>query len=196
MFDRFLVWVLSRFIPLGGSEYLIYYAYAAAAVGTAVTVQNQAYANRMRQQQLEEELRSRELAALDEENQRLQALREANQDILVRAGGIDAWASPSLIAARNFNFKMGMEDIENIRLNLQQARSSVAARISVLKKNTRATQIAGLFEIASIGLNAASAYGQLGKTGTKAIPKDGSGGINQKLGVGILDTPGGTGALS
>ena len=196
MFERFMFWLLSRFFPLGGSEYLIYYAYAAAAAGTVITVQNQAYANRMRQQQLEEELRSKELAALDEENQRLMALRDANEQMLIRAGGIDAWASPSLIAARNFNFKMGMEDIENIRLNLQTERSSVANRISVLKANTRATQLAGIFEVAGIFAQGADAYGQLGKFKTKKVPTGGKGGINEKMGVGILDTPGGTGALS
>ena len=193
MFERFLVWMLRWFCPAFGSEYLIYWAYAAAAAGTVVTVQDQRYANAMRQQQLEEELRSNELAALDEENNRLMALRLANDEMLVNAGGIDAWASPSLIAARNFNFRMGMQDITNIRYNLQAARSGVASRISVLKANSRAVTTAGIFEVAGYAMGAADTYGQLGKP---KIPKDGSGGINEKMGVGILDTPGGTGALA
>jgi len=177
MFERFLVWMLRWFCPAFGSEYLIYWAYAAAAAGTYVTVQDQKYANAMRQQQLEEELRSNELSALDEENNRLMALRLANDEMLVNAGGIDAWASPSLIAARNFNFRMGMQDITNTRYNLQAARSGVASRISVLKANSRAVTTAGIFEVAGYALGAADSYSKLKKpkVETGSIPPVGSG---------------------
>lgn len=146
----------------GGATFYIYMAFAAA--GTAVTVQDQRNANRMREMQLNEELRSNELAALDEENNRLMALRLANDELLTNAGGIDAWASPSLIAARNFNFQMGMEDITNLRYNLQGQRSGIANRIGILQANSKAVLTAGIFEIAGIAASAYDAYGKLGKT--------------------------------
>jgi hypothetical protein len=157
----------------GGATFYIYMAFAAA--GTAVTVQDQRYANKARQMQLEEELRSNELAALDEENNRLMALRLANDELLVNAGGVDAWASPSLIAARNFNFQMGMEDITNIRMNLQATRSAVSTRIGILKNNSRAVTTAGIFELAGIGASVYDAYGKLGKTAldTGVLSSDG-----------------------
>ncbi len=159
----------------------IYYIYlAAVAAGTAVTVSDTRNANTRREQILEQELRSNELAALDEENQRLIALRLANDDILVRAGGVDAYASPSLIAARNFNFQMGMEDIENIRFNVASERAGISARIGILKSNSRATFVAGIFEVAGIVAGGLDARSQLGKKKTTAK-------IGQSLGE--LDLP-------
>jgi len=175
----------------GGATF--YLAMAAMAAGTAVTTIDTINANKRRQQILEQELRQQELQALDEENQRLIALRLANEDMLVQNSGIEAWASPSLIAARAFNFQMGMDDIENIRLNKFAARAGTSAQIAILKANSRATAIAGIFEIAGTALSAMDAKGQLGKTakspptGTKAV--SGSG-INRTHGVGILDVPG------
>lgn len=196
MADRFLVWLLKRFFPMADGGATFYIAMAAMAAGAAVTTIDQINANKRREQILEAELRSQELAALDEENQRLIALRLANEDMLVRAGGVDAWASPSLIAARSFNFQMGMEDIENIRFNLSAARAGISAKIAILKDNSRATATAGIFEVAGIVAGGFDAKSQLGKTSTiKSVPTGGGGGINEALGVGILDTPGGRGAL-
>ena len=177
----------------GGATF--YIAMAAAAAGTVVTTLDTIDANRRRQAILEQEIRSEELAALDEEVQRLRALRMANDELLVGADGIDAWASPSLIAAREFNFKMGLEDIANSRYNVGDVRAGIGARINILKRNTRASAAAGIFEIAGIAASTANASSMLKKppTGTNAI--SGSG-INADLGVGILDTPGGTGALA
>ena len=155
----------------GGST--LYYIYMAAAVaGTAVTVSDTRAMNKRREMILEQELRSNELAALDEENQRLMALRLANDEILTRAGGIEAWASPSLIAARNFNFQMGMEDIENIRFNVSSARAGISAKIGMLKANSRATLTAGIFEVAGIVAGGLDAKSQLGKTAT-TVPSGG-----------------------
>jgi hypothetical protein len=170
----------------GGATF--YLAMAAVAAGTAVTTMDTINANKERQRILEQELRSNELAALDEENRRLLALREANDDILVNAGGIDAWASLSLIAARKFNFKTGMEDIENIRFNVAGMRAGISARIGILKANSKATLTSGILSIAATGLSAASKASALSKT--KAVPTGGAGGINATHGVGILDTPG------
>ena len=167
-----------------------FYYFMAAAAGTAVNVQDQRFANEVREQQLEEELRSRELAALDEENDRLRSLTMANDELLVNAGGVDAFASPSLIAARNFNFKIGMEDITNIRLNLQSARSGVAARIGILKHNSRAVATAGIFEMAGFVLGGLDSLNKLSKTTTSSIPTGGAGGANATRGIGHLDLPG------
>lgn len=146
----------------GGMTFYLYMA--ATAAGTVVTTQNQIKTNKARQMQLDAELRSNELAALDEENQRLMALQFANDEMVVSAGGIDAWASPSLIAARNFNFQMGMEDITNIRQNLMATRAGIESRISILKSNTRAARTAGIFELAGIAANTKYGHDQLGKT--------------------------------
>lgn len=143
-----------------------YLAMAAMAAGTVVTTIDQINANKARQKILEAELRSNELAALDEENRRLIALRLANDDILAGAGGILAFASPSLIAGRAFNFEMGMQDIANIRFNLANVRSTVSARISILRANSRATLVAGIFEIAGTAFAAAGKAGELKKAAT------------------------------
>ena len=148
----------------GGATF--YIAMAAMAAGTAVTTMDTINANKRRQQILEQELRSNELAALDEENDRLIALRLANDDMLVNAGGIDAWASPSLIAARHFNFQMGIQDIENIRYNVASTRAGISARIGMLKANSRATLTAGIFEIVGTAAMGYSKHAQLGKTAT------------------------------
>lgn len=149
---------------MDGGATAFYFYMAATAAGTAITVNDQVNANKRRQMVLEQELRSNELAALDEENRRLQTLRFANEDMIVNAGGIDAWASPSLIAARHFNFKMGMEDITNIRTNLAATRAGISARIGILKSNSRATIAGGIFEIAGIAANTVYGARQLGKT--------------------------------
>ena len=142
----------------GGASFYIFMA--ATAAGTAVQTMDTIYANEERERILEQELRSNELAALDEENRRLQMLREANEDILAHAGGIDAFASPSLVAARAFNFRMGMQDIANIRLNLAGARAGIAARIGILRSNTRATRTSGILSMIATAASAA----QKGKT--------------------------------
>jgi hypothetical protein len=168
-----------------------FYYYLAAAAGTAITVQDQRFANEVREQQLEEELRTKGLAALDEENERLRSLSFANEELMVNAGGVDAFASPSLIAARNFNFRIGMEDITNIRLNLQTARSGIAARIGILKHNSRAVLTAGIFDIAGIAIGGFDALGQLGKPKLlQPLPVGGTGGANAIGGIGHLDLPG------
>ena len=121
-----------------------------SAGGTAVTTADNISANKDRERQLERELHTNELAALDEENRRLIELREANDQILANAGGIDAYASPSLIAARAFNFTMAMEDISNIHLNLASDRSGISSRIAILQSNSRASRVGGIFEMAGI----------------------------------------------
>ena len=138
----------------GGASF--YIMMAAAAAGTAVSVSDSINSNRERQRVLEQELRSNELAALDEENERLIALREANEEILAGAGNIDPYASPSLLAARAFNFEMGMQDIENIRFNVANARAGVSARIGILKRNSRVATTKGIFELIGIGASTAN----------------------------------------
>lgn len=147
----------------GGAAFY-YFSMAAVAAGTIVTTIDTINANKRRQMILEQELRTNELAALDEENQRLIALREANDEMLANSGGVDAWASPSLIAARAFNFKMGFEDIENIRFNQLNSDAGISARIGILKSNSHATLAAGIFQVAAQAFGAADKRSQLGKT--------------------------------
>ena len=166
MFNRIIRFFLSLFFPAFGTEYLVYWAYAAVAVGTVVTTIDQVNANKARELILEEELRSNELAALDEENRRLIALRLANDEILAGAGGILAFASPSLIAGRAFNFEMGMQDIANIRFNVANVRSQISAKISILRANSRATITAGIFEVAGTALTAQAKFQRFKKPPT------------------------------
>jgi hypothetical protein len=149
-----------------GGNALYYWTLAIAAAGTVVQTQDQIAANRERQKILEQELRSNELAALDEENNRLIALRLANDDMLVNAGGVDAWASPSLIAGRAFNFQMGMQDIANIRFNVADSRAAISARIGILQNNSSAIKTAGIFEVAGIFAKGASSASLLAKSTT------------------------------
>ncbi len=146
---------------------LFYFAMAATAAGTAVSTIDTINANKARQRILEQELRTNELAALDEENQRLIALREANDELLVNSGGIEAYGSPSLIAARAFNFQMGMEDIENIRFNQKSSEAGISARILILKSNSHATLTSGILQIAATAFSAGSKYQQLKKPPSK-----------------------------
>ena len=146
----------------GGATF--YLALAAMTAGTVISTTDTIRANKERAAQLESELRDNELAALDEENRRLLALREANDDLLVNAGGIDAYASPSLIAARSFNFKIGMQDIENTQYNLLAARAATSVAIGILKRNSRATLQAGIFEVAGNIFAGFDAKSSLSKT--------------------------------
>lgn len=176
MFERFLVWMLRRVCPTTGGEAALFYAYiAVAAVGTGISVYNQIDANRRRQAVLEAELRSAELAALDEENQRLQALREANDMMLANAQGIEAWASPSLIAGREFNFRMTHQDIENTRFNLMTEKANIGAKIGMLQKNSRLAVAKGIFDIAQSVFGAMYTKSTLAKGGTEGqVLKTGS----------------------
>jgi len=144
-----------------------YFFLALTAAGTATTAIDTVNSNKERQRILDAELRSNELVALDEENQRLQLLREANEEILANAGGVDAYASPSLIAARDFNFKMGMQDIDNIRLNLAGVRAGISARIGILKANSRATITSGIFQVAGLAMQGKNQSSLLKKTETQ-----------------------------
>lgn len=130
----------------GGATFMIAMS-ALSAAGTAVGVADTINSNEARERQLLAERKQKELEALDAENVRLQGLNLANQDMLANANGIDAWSSPSLIASRNFNFRMAEQDIENTRYNLDIAKASIDSRIGVLKSNSRATFTAGIFEI-------------------------------------------------
>lgn len=177
----------------GGASFYIYLAIAAA--GSAYSAHENKQANRRRQAILEQELRSNELAALDEENRRIQMLREANDDMLANSGGIEAWASPSFLAAREFNFKMLDEDVKNIRYNTQATKADIGARIAILKRNSRAVWTKSIFDVATTAAYGSYKGSLLGST-TKRIPKGGKGGLNAEMGLGILDTPGGTGAIT
>lgn len=153
----------------GGAS--LYYFYAAvAATGVAVQTANQIEANKRREAILQQELQSNELAALDEENERLRAIRYANDEMLAKSGGVEAWASPSLIAMREFNFKVGFEDIQNTRYNIMNERAGIAARIGILKQNTRASIQSGIFQVAQIGMGAKLGADQLAASKAASSP--------------------------
>jgi hypothetical protein len=59
---------------------------------------------------------------------------------------------------------MGFEDISNIRFNKFSARAGISAQISILKSNSRAAQLSGIFEVAGIVAGGLDARAQLQKT--------------------------------
>lgn len=168
----------------GGATF--YLAMTMMAAGTAVMTVDQINANKARQRVLEQELRNQELAALDQENERLIALREANDQLLANSGNIDPYGSPSLLAARRFNFEMVEDDVTNIRHNLASSRAETSAQISILKANSRARLIAGILDTTGVGLQVYEGFmalqkpggadpSSLLKTGTKGKKLKGSG---------------------
>ena len=137
---------------MDGGATFYYLALGATAVGTAIDIDQQRRDAHERERQLKEEKQAEELIALDQENQRLRELREANDEIGAFANGIDAFASPSLIAARQYNFKVANEDIANIRLNLATGRSGIDRQIGILRSNRSTLKTSGFLGI----------HGQLG----------------------------------
>ena len=132
---------------MDGGATFYYLALAATATGTAIDINQQRRDAHARERQLEEEKRAEELIALDQENQRLRELREANDEIGAFASGIDAFASQSLIAARQYNFKVINEDIANIRMNLATGRSGIDRQIGILRSNRSTLKTSGFLGI-------------------------------------------------
>ena len=61
---------------------------------------------------------------------------------------------------------MGFEDSSNIRFNKFSARAGISAQIAILKSNSRATAISGIFQVAGIVAGGLDARAQLKKTTT------------------------------
>ena len=182
---------------MSGGEAVYYIAVAAAAAGALVEADNANIEALERARILEQELKTEELRALDEENQRLIDLRLANDLISVNAGGVGAYSSPSLMAARKFNFRMFDQDQQNAQLNLATTRASASAQIRIFNRNSRvAIQTGILSAISTVGMGLSKGALLKKPSGALKVPTGGAGGINATHGVGILDTPGGTGALS
>jgi hypothetical protein len=175
---------------MSGGEVVYYVAVAAAAAGALVEADNANIEALERARILEQELKTEELRALDQENQRLIELRLANDLISVNAGGVDPYASPSLVAGRKFNFRMFSDDQAAAQLNLGTIRASTSAQIRIFNRNARvALQTGILSAISTIGFGAAEG-GLLGKPKPPKIPTGGAGGANATRGIGHLDLPG------
>ncbi len=180
---------------MSGGEAIYYIAIAASAAGALIEADNANIQALERARILEQELKTEELRALDEENQRLRDLQLANDLIGVNAGGVLAYASPSLMAARKFNFKLFAEDQANAQLNLATTRAGTSAKIRIFNRNARvALQLGILGAISTVGLGL-SKGGELFKPKGKVL-KVGKGGANATKGVGHLDLPGNEGLLS
>ena len=182
---------------MSGGEAVYYIAVAAAAAGALIEADNANIEALERARILEQELKTEALRAIDEENQRLIDLRLANDLLTVNAGGIGAYSSPSLVAARKFNFRMFAEDQANAQLNLATTRASTSAQIRIFNRNARvALQTGILSAVSTVGMGLSKGALLKKPSGALKVPTGGAGGINATHGVGILDTPGGTGALS
>jgi len=138
------------------AQAVFYIGLAAMAGGQIVSANAAAEESRERARILEQELRTSELAAMQDENNRLSALNFANQDIIANAGGIDAYASPTLTALRQFNFRVHNEAVEDLRLNLATARASTSASVRILRNNARTAMTAGILSAAGTLMSGAA----------------------------------------
>jgi hypothetical protein len=180
---------------MAGGEAVYYIAVAAMAAGAIVEADNANIEALERARILEAELKAEELRALDQENERLINLRLANDLISVNAGGVGAYSSPSLMAARKFNFRMFAEDQAAAQLNLATTRASTSAQIRIFNRNARvALQTGILSAVSTVGMGM-SKGSLLDKPGAKALPTGGAGGANATKGIGHLDLPRNSGAL-
>lgn len=127
-------------------EVAFYFTIAASATAQIVQARNVAENEALRQRELKNERRQAELAALDEENERLRMLDAANSDAIARAGSLDPFASPSLLALRAANFRTANQDIANIRTNLASTQASVSTRIMISRNNARTAMQSGLLD--------------------------------------------------
>jgi len=127
-----------------GAVWAYWIAAGASIVGTAIDIDAQRKTAAIRAEQLEDEIQAAELIALEAENERLIDLQLANDDILVNAGNVDPFASLSLVAAREFNFRQLNDDVQSIRLNLLQEKSGAQKGISILNSNRTAMLNAGI----------------------------------------------------
>ena len=167
---RFLYRILRVFVPTYGTEYIFYYiAAAAAATGAIVNARNQQRNEAIRQQLLEQERTNAELAALDEENQRLALLAYANSDVIANAGNIDPFASESLLALRAEQHREANVDIGNIRTNLATSRANVSAMINISRHNSKVAGQIGILDAVS-HIASGIAQGSRLKPGPKKPP--------------------------
>lgn len=132
--------------------------YVIAAVGTYYTARTSMEAEDERNRQLEADRRSAENLAKAEEVARLEELYYANSDIIANAKGIDAYASPSLTAIRQFNFRMHQQNVDDITDNLVADRAAIGAMIKANRRNKRALLIGGMLGTAAQGTQAYAAF--------------------------------------
>jgi hypothetical protein len=133
----------------------VWVGYILLAAGTAVQVDAQVQEERGRRRQLRLELKNAEIAAIDQENERLKALTLANSEIIAGAGGVSPFGA-SLLAARKENFRTAEQDITNIRHNLLSARAGTSAAIMLSKSRSSAAITSGIFEIAGQAFGASA----------------------------------------
>ena len=144
---------------------IVYYiAIGAMAAGEVYQAKTTAENAAERIRQLKNEKKNAELAVLDEEVNRMRMLREANADAIARAGNLDPYGSPSLLALRQVNFRMANEDVKNLYANLATERAQISAMIAINKQNIKSARVQGL-------LGAVSALGQGYVTGAKTFSK-------------------------
>jgi hypothetical protein len=129
---------------MSGWEWLYYVAVAATAASYYVDARNTEEMEEERRRSLNLDQRNAELQAKAEEVARLEELYYANSDVIARASGVDAYASPSLTAIRQFNFRVAQRDIENINLNLLGQRAGTQSMIRISKMTQRTARTTGM----------------------------------------------------
>ena len=93
------------------------YVFAALGTGISIYGAQKAYEataidEELRQRELESERTSAELAALEEENERMQELRYANADLVTSfSGSATEVTGPSILALRKYNLSQTEKDL-------------------------------------------------------------------------------------
>lgn len=129
---------------MSGYEWLYYVAIAATATAYYVEGRNTDEMEEERRRALRLDQKNAELEAKAAEVARLEELYYANSDVIARASGVDAYASPSLTAIRQFNFKVFERDMENLSLNLLNTRAQTASMIKISKMTGRTAKTSGM----------------------------------------------------
>lgn len=170
-FDRLLLKLLRLIVPTTGMEVIFYLGVAASAAGQVVAAENTRKNEQRRQIQLKLEMKNAELAALDEENERLRMLDLANSEAIANAGNLDPFASPSLMALRRFNFEIANQDIANIRTNLATSRAGFSMQLAISRSNERTARTTGILgALGTIGQGAATGIKTFGRPGEAFNP--------------------------
>ena len=123
---------------------------AASTVSTLSEASAQAQVEHRRERQLKLEKKSAELAAMQEENDRLRELTEVNAEAIASTGILDPFSSPSLLALRKANMKTAQKDVRNIYTNLALERAKISAAIAISRKNRHAIVRGGILKAVSI----------------------------------------------
>jgi len=165
--------ILSWFIPAYGLDAIYYIYIAAAVVGAASSIQ-QARAveatEALRQRTIKNEVNQAQLDAVQQATNRQIELTFANADVIVNAGNIDPFGSPSLLAIRRFNQQQTEQAIQNIAITLSLSRAQGSNELLSSGITSSTARTIGILDAASSVLGSAAGAQKLsGPKKTKTV---------------------------